>query len=154
MSIESLAQAAEVVAAFATVGTLLFVAFEMRARRKQDRLTMLTTLDRCWNEITSQTATNEKSALVFWNGTRHPEELTEAEFAQFRSIAVQYINIHRTMFALLREDSLDSHHSRWFEYDAVHMYKSPGIWKIFLEIEEIADPAFVEYIRSKVGVNA
>jgi len=87
MNVDSLVRAADVVAELATVGTLLFVASELRARRRQDRLTMPTTLDRSWNEMTPQMAASAKIALVFQRAFQKPEKLNESEYAQFRSAA-------------------------------------------------------------------
>lgn len=138
----------EILAGFATVLTLLFVAFEMRARRHQDRLTMLTTLDRAYNEINAQVASSENVAALFRKGTENPDRLTPDETTQFHALVVQLINVHRSLFALLKDGALSSHHKQWFVHDAKVLYTRPGIRKLFDEIEALLDPAFVEYIRN------
>ena len=45
MNLDNLANVGELVAATATVITLLFVAFELRANRRQNRLSLLTSLE-------------------------------------------------------------------------------------------------------------
>jgi len=138
-------------AGIATVLTLLFVVFEMRARRQQDKLTMLTTLDRAYNEINAQLASSEKLAALYQKGTKYPDRLTPEEMMQFHAFVVQFINVHRSLFALLKGGVLNSHHKRWFTADAKFLYKLPGFRKVFDEIEVLLDPAFVEYIRDASG---
>jgi hypothetical protein len=147
MSFDTAVGLGEILAGIATVLTLLFVAFEMRARRHQDRLTMLTTLDRAYNEINAQLASSEKLAALYRKGRESPDRLTPEEMVQFDAFVVQYINVHRSLFALLKEGALNSHHKQWFAADAKFMYRLPGFRKVFEEIEGLLDPAFVEYIR-------
>lgn len=148
MSFDTAVGLGEILAGIATVLTLLFVAFEMRARRHQDRLTMLTTLDRAYNEISAQVASSENVAALYRKGTENPDQLTPDESTQFTALVVQLINVHRSLFALLQEGALNSHHKRWFAHDAEVLYKRPGIRKVFDEIEVLLDPAFAEYIRN------
>jgi len=138
----------EILAAIATTLTLLFVAFEMRARRHQDRLTMLTTLDRAYGEVSSQISSSEQVAALYTKGIEKPEGLSPEETTQFRALVAQLINVHRSLFALMKEGALNSHHKQWFESDARILYKRPGIRKVFDEIEILLDPAFVEYVRN------
>ena len=51
MNLDNLANVGELIAGIATVLTLVFVAFELRANRRQNNLVMLTALDKGWNDI-------------------------------------------------------------------------------------------------------
>jgi len=148
MSFDAAVGLGEILAAIATALTLLFVAFEMRARRRQDRLMMLTTLDRAYGEVSAQISSSEQVAALFTKGIEKPEGLTPEESTRFHFLVAQLINVHRSLFALMREGGLYSHHKQWIEADARVLHTRPGIRKLFDEIRFLLDPAFVEYIRN------
>jgi len=83
MSFDTAVGLGEILSGIATVLTLLFVAFEMRARRHQDRLMMLTTLDRAYNEFNAQVASSADVAALYRKGNESPDRLTPEEMTQF-----------------------------------------------------------------------
>ena len=113
MNLENLANLGELIAAIATVLTLVFVAFELRANRRQNRLSLLTALDKGWQDINAQMTQDEITGHLFFRGTSDPDSLTDEEAARYWYLVVQYINHHKSVWALLTEDGLDTHHERW-----------------------------------------
>ena len=146
MNLNDLANAGELVAGIATVFTLIFVAFELRANRRQNRLSMLTALDKGWNDINAQVAQDDVLALVFAKGMRDPDSLTEEEATKFFFLAGQYMNHHKSVWTLLTEEGLDTHHERWMRSDISSIYNTPGFLKVFVSLNEWMPPGFVDFV--------
>jgi len=126
MNLDNLANVGELLAATATVVTLLFVAFELRANRRQNRLSLLTALDKGWQDINAQMTQDEVTAQLFFRGANDPNSLTDEEAARFWYLVVQYINHHKSVWTLLVKDGLDTHHEQWLKTDMSLSYNTPG----------------------------
>jgi hypothetical protein len=63
----------EFVGTIAVVITLAFVGLELRANRRQNRLSLLNTLDDGWNVINAQIAQDESVASLFNRGGPDPD---------------------------------------------------------------------------------
>jgi hypothetical protein len=150
MDLNNLANLGEVIAATATVTTLIFVAFELRANRRQNRLVMLTALDKGWNDINAQMAQDGLSHL-FFKGMSDPDSLTEEEANRFWFVMKQLFDHHKSVWALLTKDGLQTHHEQWLRTDISSVYNTPGGWKVFLSFEKWAPPEFLEFVRKHRG---
>ena len=151
MSISEFADIAEIVAAVATVVTLLFVAFELRANRQQNRLAMLTTLDQSWNNINAQLAQSKEMNSVFQKGMYSPDTLTKEEAGQFFFIAAQYINNHKSVWALLVEEGIDTHHKDWLTYDISVFYGTPGGGKMYRTLKPTMPPGYISFVEARLS---
>jgi len=149
MNLGDLANVGELAAGLGTVLTLIFVAFELRANRRQNRLSMLTALDKGWQDTNSQiTQDGELGHLVF-SGLADPSSLTEEEAARFWWLLVQYINHHKSVWTLLNKDGLGTHHEQWLRSDISGLYNTPGGWKVFQSMNNWMPPEFVEFVKKQ-----
>ncbi|MEQ8694606.1 MAG: hypothetical protein RIC85_04705 [Gammaproteobacteria bacterium] len=149
MNLHDLGSLADLIAAVATVITLVFVALELRANRKQNKLVMLSGLDHGWSEINAQIAQDEKLASIFNRGLGEPDLLNDEEATRFFFLVAQYINNHVSIWTLLIEEGLPSHHELWIKYDISAGYNLPGIWKVFQAMEPTMPPDFVTFVREQ-----
>ena len=107
---------------------------------------MLTALDRSWNEINAQIAQDGELGLIFSRGLASPEELTDEEAARFFFLCCQYINIHKSVWTLMRDEKLSSHHEKWFRFDIEKaVYGTPGFWRVFLSMKGTMQDDFVRF---------
>jgi len=97
MNLDNLADLGELVAATATVITLIFVAFELRANRRQNRLVMLTALDKGWNDINAQVVQDAVLGPLFFKGMGDPDSLTDEEAPRFFFLILQIFNHHKSV---------------------------------------------------------
>ena len=149
MNLGDLANVGELSAGIGTVLTLIFVAFELRANRRQNRLTMLTALDQGWREANSQNTQDDILGHLIFRGLSDPSSLTEEEAARVWWIVVQYINHHRSVWTLLNKDGLDTHHEQWLRSDISAIYNTPGGWKVFQSISDWMSPEFIEFVENQ-----
>jgi hypothetical protein len=149
MNFQDIGSLADLVAALATVVTLLFVAFELRANRRQNKMMMLSELDRGWNNINAQLAQDETLADIFNRGTVDPDCLTDAEATRYLLLAAQYINNHKSIWTLLNEEGLHTHHELWIKYDISGGYNTPGMWKVFQSLEPTMPAEFIAFARKQ-----
>ena len=146
MDIMELGAVGELVGGVAVVASLVFVGIQVQASRRQDRIAMLTALDRSWNEINSQLSQNGPLSTIFFKGMASPEELSEEEGARFFTLCAQYINIHCSVWALIRDHQLSSRHEQWFRWDVDWLYGTPGVWKVFQLIEGSLERDFIDFV--------
>lgn len=149
MDLNSLANLGEVIAATATVATLIFVAFELRANRRQNRLVMLTALDKGWNDINTQMTQDEVSAQLLFKGMTDPDSLTDEEAPRFWFLITQFYNHHKSVWTLLAKNDLNTHHEQWLRSDISAVYNTPGGWKVFLSLKAWTPPAFLEFVKQQ-----
>ncbi len=97
MNLDNLSNVGELVAATATVITLIFVAFELRANRRQNRLAMLTGLDKWRNDINAQMMQDDILPHLFFKGMSEPDSLTEEEASRFWILMKQLFDHHKSV---------------------------------------------------------
>ena len=149
MNLDNLANVGDLFAAIASVITLLFVAFELRANRRKNRLSLITSLDKGWQEINAQMTQDEVMADLFFRGTNDPNSLTEQEAARYWYTVVQYINHHKSVWTLLVKDGLDTHHEQWLKTDISLVYNSPGYRAVLLSLKEWIPPEFIAFAEQQ-----
>ncbi len=149
MNLDNLANLGELAAGIATVVTLMVVAFELRANRRQNRLSLLTALDKGWQDINAQMTQDEVTGHLFFRGCSDPNSLTDEEAARFWYLTVQYINHHKSVWTLLMKDGLDTHHEQWLTADISLAYNTPGYRGVLLSMKEYLPPAFIAFAEKQ-----
>lgn len=81
------------VAAFAVVGSLLFVGIQLRASVKQSRVDSYTQVTELWTNFTSATAADKESWAIWYRGTHDYAALTPEEQARFGFLISMYFGI-------------------------------------------------------------
>ena len=102
MNLDNLANAGELLAGIATVLMLIFVAYELRANRRQNRLSLLTALDKGWQDRNAQITQDKVTGHLFFRGSDDPHSLTDEEAPRVWYLVVQCINHHKSVWTLLR----------------------------------------------------
>jgi len=149
MNLGDLANVGELAAGTGTVLTLIFVAFELRANRRQNRLSMLTALDKGWQDINAQMTQDEVTGHLFFRGCDDPDSLTDEEAARFWYLVVQYINHHKSVWTLLTKDGLGTHHEQWLRTDISFAYNTPGYRGVLVSIKEYLPPDFIAFAEKQ-----
>ncbi len=153
MNLDNLANVGELLAATATVITLIIVAIELRANRRQNRLSLLTALDKGWQDINAQMTQDEVTGDLFFRGASDPGSLTDQEAARFWYLVVQYVNHHKSVWTLLTKDGLDTHHERWLRTDISLAYNTPGYRGVLLSMKEYLPPEFIAFAEKQQETN-
>ena len=149
MNLGDLANVGELAGGIGTVLMLIFVAFELRANRRQNRLSMLTALDKGWQDINAQMTQDEVTGHLFFRGCDDPSSLTDDEAARFWYLVVQYINHHKSVWTLLTKDGLDTHHERWLRTDISLAYNTPGYRGVLLSMKEYLPSEFIAFAEKQ-----
>ena len=147
MDIMELGAIGELVGGVAVIGSLVFVGVQVRSSRLQGRLSTLTALDKGWNDINAQMAQDPDLGLLWSKGLMAPEELTEQEATRFFFLCCQYINMHKSVWTLIRDERLASHHERWIRFDIGEIYGTPGFWRVFLRIKGTMEDDYVKFVE-------
>ena len=145
MNLDNFANVGELLAATATVITLIFVTLELRANRRQNRLSLLTALDKGWQDINAQMTQDEVTGHLFFRGCSDPNSLTDEKAARFWYLVVQYINHHKSVWALLTKDGLETHHEQWLKTGISCAYNAPGYRAVLLSMKEWIPPEFIAF---------
>jgi hypothetical protein len=128
---------------------LIFVAFELRANRRQNRLVMLTALDKGWNDINAQLVQDDVLSHLFFRGMSDPNSLTDEETPRFWFLIKQLFDHHKSVWALITKDGLDTHHEQWLRTDISSVYNTPGGWQVFLSLDKYSPPEFLEFVEKQ-----
>ena len=147
MTFSELGAIGELVGGITVVVTMIFVVFELRSNRRQNRLSMLTALDKGWNEICAQVASDGELGAIHARGMKEPESLSEEEWIRFFYLVVQWMSNHKSVWTLVNEEGLDTHHAIWLKYDISTWYNQAGIWKVFNSIRGTMPQEFIDYVE-------
>jgi len=102
MTIEQLGSVGEIVAALATVLTLLYLAVQIRQNSRALRASSIVAYMQAQEAISTSLAENEELCELYFKGLQTPEALTESERRRFFIVMGNYVMV------LTQGDQMDS----------------------------------------------
>ena len=147
MNIQDLGSIGELVAAVATVATLVYLAIQIKHNSKASQGATEESVSTGFNDVNMLIAGNSELSRLFMDGIENPLSLTEDQQIQFSFLLRCYMNHYYRLFMLYKGGTLDK--KRWLIYaQEVAMWTStPGgeAWKK-------ANPGMVDLWSAVEGV--
>ena len=147
MSIQDLGALGELVAAFATIATLLYLAAQIRQNNRNLHETTSASVNQGWASINSRLSSDEEFAEIFIRGREDLDALSPVELERFRAFIHDILNM-----AVWADGLQASHDYRSLNFDALEVVGSlyqayPGIRSI---IDSVA-PATPRDLVKRLG---
>jgi hypothetical protein len=123
---EAVGAIGEIVAAIATVTTLVYLAIQIRHNSAVSTTGIEDAIASGFNDINLVLAGNAVLARLFNTGMYHPESLSDDEAAQFSFMFRAFINQHYRLFNLYKRGALSE--ERWHVYarECAALMVTPG----------------------------
>lgn len=152
MSLESIYFLSQISAAAAVVGSLLYLAVQVRNSNAQGRAAARYAFVQAMGEVNLAIAQEKETASVFRRGLESSDALDDDERMQLWMIVGQYANTWSVMYELHEDGMLPD--KQWWAVrkDMLSVLTSQGgrvFWKLF-GVKGF-DPAFVKYVDSLIN---
>ena len=135
MSIQDLGALGELVAAFATIATLLYLAVQIRQNNRNLHETTSASVNQGWSSINSRLSSDEQFAEIFIRGREDLKALDPVELERFRAFVHDILNM-----AVWADGLQASHDYRSLNFDALEVVGSlyqtyPGVRSVIDSVE-------------------
>lgn len=147
MSIQDLGAVGELVAAIATVATLLYLAIQIRQNNRNLEESTSASVNQGWASINSRLSSDPQFAEIFIRGREDLGALDPVELERFRAFVQDILNM-----AVYADGLQASHNVRSLHFDAFEvvgsLYQSyPGVRTVIDSIEPATPRDLVERFR-------
>jgi hypothetical protein len=147
MSIQDLGALGELVAAIATVATLLYLAIGIRQNNRNLEESTSASVNQGWASINSRLSSDEQFAEIFVRGREDLGALNTIEVERFRAFVQDILNM-----AVYADGLQASHNARSLHFDALEivgsLYQSyPGVRAVIDSIEPATPRDLVQRFR-------
>lgn len=147
MSIQDLGALGELVAAFATIATLLYLAVQIRQGNRNLHESTSAAVNQGWASINSRLSSDGQLAEIFVRGREDIESLDAIELERFRAFVQDILNM-----AVWADGLQASHDYRPLNFDALEVVGSlyqtyPGVRSVIDSIESATPRDLVQRLR-------
>jgi hypothetical protein len=147
MSIQDLGALGELVAAVATVATLLYLALQIRQNNRNLEEATSASVNQGYASINSRLSSDEQFAEIFIRGREDLEALSPVELERFRAFVQDILNM-----AVYADGLQASHHARSLHFDSFEVVGSlyqtyPGIRAVIDSVEPAIPRELVRRFR-------
>jgi hypothetical protein len=133
MTLADLASLGSFVSGIAVLGSLLFIAFQLRQNTQAMRATASQANAANFRALVAPISENENVARMYFKGLSHYEELSNEERARFILLTHGSFRFFEASRLQWRHGQLDSEHWHTVEVTVRHLASQPGIrsfWKV------------------------
>ena len=127
MSIQDLGALGELVAAIATVATLLYLAIQIQQNNRNLQESTSASIHQGWANINSRLSGDERFAEIFIRGREDLDALNPVELEQFRAFVQDILNMAVYADGLKVSHNVDSLHFVPFEVVGSLYQSYPGV---------------------------
>lgn len=151
MSIQELGSLGELIAAIATVATLIYLATQIRQNNKGLAESTAASITSSFASINSRISSDEQFAELFLRGRRDPRAMNPVEFERFRAFIQDILNV-----AVYADGLEASRNLRAAHFDALNVigglyHTYPGVREVVDSLEASTPRNLVERIRQSTS---
>ena len=148
MSIQDLGALGELVAAIATIATLLYLAIQIRQNNRNLQESTSASMNQGWASINTRLSSDEQFAEIFIRGRENLEALNPVELERFRAFVQDILNM-----AVYADGLKESHYVHSLHFDAFQVVGSlyqtyPGVRAVIDSLESATPRDLVQRLRS------
>lgn len=147
MSIQDLGAFGELIAAIATVATLLYLAVQIRQNNRNLEESTSATFNQGWASINSRVSSDEQFAEIFVRGREDLGALGAVELERFRAFVHDILNMAVYADGLQASHNVHSLHFDAFEVVGSLYQSYPGVREVIDSIEPATPRGLVERFR-------
>lgn len=147
MTIQELGSIGELIAAIATVATLLYLATQIRQNNRNLRESTSASMNQGWASINSRLSSDEQFAEIFMRGREDLESLNPVEVERFRAFVQDILNMAVYEDGLKASPYAQSLHFDSFEVVGSLYQSCPGIRAVVDSLEAATPRDLVQRLR-------
>jgi hypothetical protein len=147
MNIQDLGALGELVAAIATVATLIYLAVQIRQNNRNLQESTSATFNQGWAGINSRLSSDEQFAEIFIRGREDLDALDPVELERFRAFVHDILNMAVYADGLKASHNIHSLHFDPFEIVGSLYQNYPGVRAVIDSIESATPRGLVDRFR-------
>ena len=134
MSIQDLGSSGELIAALATVATLIYLALQIKNNARETRLGSIVSINHLINEAWEPIYNNDRNVRIWVTGSASPDQLDEEDLTIFSLFMARLVNVLLTACYQNRSRTLE--HEEFAKYIGTlnAILQTPGGTKWFNEL--------------------
>ena len=141
---------ASIIGALAVVGTLWYVALQMRQSTQQSHANNLQTALNRWVDIQHECMETTETAELFRNGLNNYPSLTEAEKMQFNGLMLKLAASFHSILVLYQKNLWDKESFSVVENAMVGYLSCPGALAWFREVQFTYPKSVVDHLERAI----
>jgi len=147
MNIQDLGALGELIAAVATVATLLYLAIQIQQNNRNLQESTSASIHQGWASINSRLSSDEQFADIFIRGREDLEALNPVELERFRAFVQDILNMAVYADGLKASHNVDSLHFVPFEVVGSLYQSYPGVRAVIDSVEPATPRNLVQRLR-------
>jgi len=147
MSIQDLGALGEMVAAIATIATLIYLAIQIRQNNRNLQESTSASVNQGWASINSRLSGNEQLPEIFIRGREDLEALNPVELERFRALVQDILNMAVYADGLKASHNVHSLHFDAFEVVGSLYQSYPGVRAVIDSLEPATPRDLVQRFR-------
>ena len=147
MSIQDLGALGELVAAIATIATLIYLAIQIRQNNRNLEESTSASINQGWASINSRISSDEQFAELFIRGRENLDALNPIELERFRAFVQDILNMAVYADGLKASHNVDSLHFVPFEVVGSLYQSYPGVRGVIDSLEPATPRGLVQRLR-------
>ena len=151
MTIQELGSLGELVAAIATVATLIYLALQIRHNTQATRSTSFHAISDSMNHVNVSVAQNPGLARIWLAGSADRSSLTDEERYQYDLVLLSYFHVFETMHYQARVGAGEKNLLVAEERSLAALLSTPGVREWWAENPYAFGPEFRSYLERFLG---
>ncbi|MFT4888182.1 MAG: hypothetical protein ACJAY7_000484 [Pseudohongiellaceae bacterium] len=154
MSITDLGSIGELIAAIATVATLVYLAIQIRSNTKTARGNTHHATSTAWSELTAKVAGDDYLSKVYQEGRLNPEALSKEEKFRFYLIEDAFMGQIENIWTQYTNDLFPKSNQDRFDNILRAQFATPGIVEYWSRRKSLFTTEFVDYVENVLRLGA
>ena len=151
MDIESLSSIAELIAAIATLATLIYLTIQIRQTSASLKTTAVSNYSQMW--VNSQFSLAESDVLpdIWWRGLESPDSLSTIEWQRFQAFLSAILHVIEQGYEFSREGAISESIWNSERNRLVYLCKQPGFLKFWSTWGPLRGPDFAGEVNGIIA---
>jgi len=152
MTLDDIGNLAELVAAFATLATLVYLGKQIRQNTESVRSSSYHEASTAWAELVRDLASQPELVELFHQGRYHPDELTKPQWRQFEYVVASLLSHIENYYVQYRASALSRSNQDRFDGMLRRYFATPGIQRYWARQRFFYTAEFIAHIEVELAL--
>ena len=152
MTIQDLGSIGELIAAIATIATLVYLAIQIRYSTKTTRGNTHNYTATAWSELSLKIATDADLSALYALGRRSPEKLSKEEITRFYLVVDATMSQIENIWVQYKNGLFYKSDQDRFDNILRSLFSTPGIQQYWSKRRDSFTVEFIEYVENELGL--
>lgn len=152
MTFDDIGNVAELVAAFATLATLVYLSRQIRQNTESVQSSSYHAAATSWTELVRELAIHPELIELFHQGRFRPDELTKAQWRQFDHVVGALLSHIENYYVQYRASALSRSNQDRFDHMLSRYFSTPGIQQYWTRQRLFYTAEFIAHVEVELAL--